>query len=233
MIVPGNAFEVGTVVVLLLPGLIYAVVRRRLRGYQHDDLSLDARIAQALVVSVILGAMYATLAWRWFNSLVSIDGSEVRVLNPPLIGASILTAFVAVPAVLAFILNAPLKVTWRRKGGNGPLFKIHRTIRSSEVPTAWDHAATRPDHRMIRVKRADGSWVGGFFGPDSFVSTYPQPRDMYLSTQYNMSAEGEFLGPAPESEGIWLRIRDEDVVEFVTAVYKDSDQEAAPLDSAR
>jgi Family of unknown function (DUF6338) len=46
--IPDSAFEVLAFVALVVPGLIYAATRSRLRGYLDGDRSVASRIVQAL-----------------------------------------------------------------------------------------------------------------------------------------------------------------------------------------
>lgn len=219
MPLPTSAFELGVVVLLILPGLVFAVVRRHLRGLQYDDLAIDTRIAQAIVVSALLNMIYLMTAWQDLSSLFSVAVSPMRVQNPARLGLVVLVGYVLLPALVAYAIYSP----WRFRRSNdeefGLFFRLERTIRASSTPTAWDKAASSPSHRLVRVRRGDGTWIGGVWGEGSFVSTYPQPRDLYLSLQCHMQEDGTFGEAIPDSEGVWLRITDADVVEFVTAVY--------------
>lgn len=223
---PTTAFQVAAVIVLLLPGLVYALVRRHRKGFRPDDLTIDSRIAQALVVSVLLNALYLTFGWSLLDGMVDLNHDPPLILDPWRLGAVVFVGCAVIPAVLAWLLNLPWRARRRREGDQGwnriP-WKFERTIRSSSVPTAWDEAASKPHHRMVRVQFPDGRWIGGFYGPGSFVSTFPQPRDLYISHQYAMSEEGEFLNPIPRTGGVWLRISDEHIVEFLWPNYSDSD----------
>lgn len=233
-----TAFEVAAVIVLLLPGLVYAVVRRRMKGFLPDDLAFDSRIAQALVVSALLDAVYLAFGWEWIKSILSVIKGVPVVHNPVGLGWAVFLGCGLIPAGLAIVLNLPYRIRRRREGDAGWArrpWRFERTIRSSDVPTAWDEAAARPNNRMVRVLFPDGRWVGGFYGGGSFVSTFPQPRDIYISNQYEMEqATGKFGPPIEESAGVWLRISDEHVVEFLKPVWTDEEiEEIEEMDSKK
>jgi hypothetical protein len=206
---------------------VYAVVRRKRKGFGPDDLTIDTRIAQALLISVLLSSAYVALGWAWLDGLAIIDGETVTIVNPLGLGLTVLVACALVPAGLAWLLNLPYEIRRWREGDTGWKllwrWKLERTIRASSIPTAWDAAASRPHHRMVRVQFPDGRWIGGFYGPGSFVSTFPQPRDIYISHQYEMSEDGQFLSPLERTGGVWLRIRDEHIVEFLWPNYTPED----------
>jgi hypothetical protein len=232
--VPTTVFQVAAVIVFLLPGLVYAVVRRARKGFRPDDLALDSRIAQALVISVLLDATYVTVAagvslvWNWslFDTMFRLTADGVEVVGIGWVALTVIACCGLIPAALAFFIHLPYRARWKHSGEKGFPLKFDRTIRYSDVPTAWDRATSDPAYRMIRVLFPDGRWVGGFYGPGSYVSTFPQPRDLFISHQYFMTKRGQFRGPMPLTNGVWLRISDDHVVEFLEPSYTAAEQAA-------
>lgn len=206
---PTTAFGVVAVVTLLVPGLVHELVRRELRGFRYDDLTIDARVAQALVVSVVLDAAYLTVAGPHVHDVLSFTGDTVVMKQPVLLGVSTLIGALGVPALLAAVRYSPYRLRPRTlaPAAGSPFrrlrasiarkFPLHfeRKIFYAGVPTAWDWGATSPAARMVRVRLPDGRYVGGLFGPGSYVSTYPEPRDLYISHQYHFEEDGSFGAP--------------------------------------
>jgi hypothetical protein len=83
------------------------------------------------------------------------------------------------------------------------------------TPTAWDHAAPSRGGRFVRIRIGPGRWVGGWFGNDSYVSTYPEPPDIFLESQWAVDTEGQIGERVAKTAGVWLRLRDGDIVEWV------------------
>lgn len=234
---PTTAFEVVAVITLLVPGLVYELVRRGLRGFRFDDLTIDARVAQALVVSVVLDAVYLTVLGPHVHVVLSFSGDNVVVEHPATLGVAVLIGALAVPAMLASVRYSPYRLRSRPATSAGPNlrrrlhasvlrrfpFQLERKVFYTGVPTAWDWGATNPAQRMVRVRLPDGRYVGGLFGPGSYVSTYPEPRDLYLSHQYHFEEDGSFGAPAPNAAGLWLRISDDHIVEFFLPSYTDDE----------
>lgn len=227
---PTTAFGVAAIIVLLVPGLAYSLVRRALKGFQYDDLTIDARVAQALVVSILLDAVYLLFASPWMGELIEVKADQVFIKSPFWVGIAVVFGAFIVPWLLAFLFNCPYRVRrqdqkkppanesrlhkiGRALGGKFP-FRVERTSYYASVPTAWDWVATQPQGRMIRVTLPDGRRVGGFYGPGSYASTYPEPRDIFISHQYQMDSDGSLSEPAEGAAGMWLRISDEHIVEF-------------------
>lgn len=240
---PATTFGIGAIIVLLVPGLVYGLVRRALKGFRYDDLSIDARIAQALVVSIILGAVYFSAGSAWVGTMVTVEGGgDVVVENPVELGVAVLAGVIAIPALLSAILYSPYRLRLRNAKPQKPPkparpsrrrfpLKVERTVYFDSVPTAWDWAATKPGTRMVRVLLPDGRYVGGLFGPGSYVSTYPEPRDIYISNQYHMNSDGSFGGPAELAAGVWLRIGDGNIVEFFEPSY--TQEEVKEIENGR
>jgi hypothetical protein len=223
---PTSAFEIVAIIVLLLPGLVFAVVRRTLRGFQYDDLAIDSRIAQALVISVLLDAVYLVTSAPLIAGMVDLSQDPPRILDPVGLGLTVLVACVGIPGALAALIYMPFRPRFRLEGETGFVIRGRRTIRADSVPTAWDKAASVPDNRLVRVQRPGIGWIGGLYAENSYVSTYPQPRDIYISVQMEVSPEGVFGEAVADTDGVWLRINDDDIVEFVKPVYTPDELEA-------
>lgn len=86
-------------------------------------------------------------------------------------------------------------------------------------PTAssWDYVFGLRREAWIRVRRADGSMVGGFFGPESFASSFAEKRDVYIEQAWALGPTGEFTRAVDDSAGVMLELVDGDVIEFYNA----------------
>lgn len=59
------------------------------------------------------------------------------------------------------------------------------------------------------------TWVGGFYGADSFSTAYPEPAEIYLQSSWSMGQDGRFLARVSHTSGILIRGSDVDIIEFV------------------
>lgn len=126
-------------------------------------------------------------------------------------------AFLA-PAVLAVTLHA---VTVFRGGHRGHEF-LQNFITYSPVPTAWDFAAANRRPCFIRILTADNTWIGGYAGQASFVSGFPQPRDVYVEIAYQMDVDGAFIAPVEGSAGMWISCSDAKLLQLVEVPSSDT-----------
>jgi hypothetical protein len=83
------------------------------------------------------------------------------------------------------------------------------------TPRAWDYAFREIEPTYVRVLTTDGTWLGGWFGENSFVSSYPEPREMFIQTAHLMDADGSFGAEQVGTNGMYVRCDDIRAVEFV------------------
>jgi hypothetical protein len=67
---------------------------------------------------------------------------------------------------------------------------------------------------FVRVLTTDGLWLGGWFGEASYVSTFPEPREMFIEVAHEIDSAGRIGRPQEESAGMYLRCDDIRAVEM-------------------
>lgn len=213
MTVPANAYGVAVLLVLVLPGVVWTSVRTAVRGRLPHDRDVTARVLQALAISAVLDTVYVVV----FGSAL-VDGLRAGVrgqsAHPRLGAAGLLLLAVVVPAALAYLAHG--RPTWRAV--KTPVGVVRLPLSASgydTAPTAWDKKAPGLGGHWIRIRVADRTWVGGWFGNDSYVSTYPEPRDLYVEEQHHVDSSGVIGPPVEGSAGFWLALKEGDTVEWV------------------
>jgi hypothetical protein len=197
----------------VLPGTVYQFFRARLRGPRPDDSSATNRVLRALAVSAALATIYAYAFGRpILEQLRDVQGADAdKALRSvrPLAAWALLLLFV-VPGSLAALTLVQSKV---------PRPKWLRAFRLSYDPTprAWDFAFNGISPTYVRILTADNRYIGGWYGTDSFVSSYPEPREMFLEISHQMSTDGEFGPEVAGSAGVYVRCDDVRLIEFVDA----------------
>lgn len=72
-------------------------------------------------------------------------------------------------------------------------------------PRAWDELFSRREAAYLIATLKNGDRVGGYFGPRSFASSYPNPEDLYLEVVVPLDDDGNFAGSSDEhSAGVWI-----------------------------
>lgn len=197
--------QIVLLVFFVLPGITYQFVRERLRGPAPGEQELGERVLRAVTASIALDALYLIIAGPL---IVSYFGPQGKVLFAgflarPRQGAALaLVMFVVIPAAAA-ALGA-----WLRQRRSASRF--------TPIPTAWDGVFSTMGPCFVRARLKSGAWVGGWYGTgNSQVSAFPNPADLYLESAYLMNADGSFGTRVPDSGGLYLRMDDAELVEFV------------------
>jgi hypothetical protein len=55
------------------------------------------------------------------------------------------------------------------------------------------------------IHLTDGSVVGGYWGEQSYASSYPEQGDLYLSAVYKVDDSGQFEAPLEDTDGLLIR----------------------------
>jgi len=227
MDIPTDGFAVASLIVLALPGLIYSAVRRWLRGEGPEDRDWSLTFMRGVFLAVVLSAAYLLVfGGQIFDGLALDSGSgTITIASPRRVGLGVLVLYVLVPIGVSLIAQGRY-LTWKPwvdRGGWRWIGHPASRVGFNPTPTAWDHAIQLDAHQAvwIRVRRADGTWLGGWFTGGSFATAYPEPRSIYIDQQWSVLENGDFGKEMPNA-GIWVNIADGDVV-FWTRPEKESE----------
>ncbi len=83
------------------------------------------------------------------------------------------------------------------------------------APEAWDDRFIRVCPCWVRIRLKDTRCVGGYYGAASAVSSNPDKRDIFIEYAFEMSENGLFVRPVPETDGLWIRGEDIQMIEFL------------------
>ncbi|HEX8232366.1 MAG TPA: DUF6338 family protein [Caulobacteraceae bacterium] len=188
--------EAKSFIALLAPGMIILWVRARFLGHSTST-ALSERILAYLAIS----AAYFGVV----SPIIGYAGTALPITRWALNALE----YGLVPVTIGLMLAVANQ--WelgRRLANRIGLNPIHG------IPTAWDwsfHQASSGAWLLITLK--DGSEVAGLYGEQSFASTSPAERDIYLERVY-ARVDGGAWEPLPEDRGILLRGEEIRFVEF-------------------
>lgn len=207
---PADVQQLLILILFVVPGVVFQATRSRLRGPTPDDLDASGRVLRALGTSAALAVVYVLI----FGDLLTAraTGTRLGFGQSPRDEAlwAVLLIFV-IPATLALLQQIGVVVSRGYRGKS-----IWPNLwRYDVTPTAWDKASVDRPTCFIRVLTADGRWIGGFAGPESFISGYPQPRDIFLDEAWSMDSKGELKERVTGTIGMWLRCDDARLVQFL------------------
>ena len=198
--VPQTAFQIGVMLLLVVPGFVYTGTRRYFRGgATADEKDFSVRLVHGIAASVMLNCLYLVTVGPWLAEIVRTDsgnGLSAVVARPQLVGAVLILLAVIVPVALAAV------VTWVR--GRDKIAEKLDQLPFSPTPSAWDRIAPKRVDCFVRVRTADGHWVGGYVTEDAYFSTYPEPRDLFIPEQWEMDKDGRFVSQMMDSLGVFV-----------------------------
>lgn len=207
MDVPGTVSQLLLTLAFVVPGFVYQAARSRLRGPTPDDASTSTRVLQALAVSAALDAIYMVVLGPTLVDLADAGDGTPGVggvtERPRLAGLVAFVLLFAVPVTLAALDYLRLQRGWTMRLAYDP------------TPRAWDFAFRDISPTYVRILTTDGTWLGGWYGENSFVSSYPEPREVFIETAHLMEPDGKFGGEQPGSNGLYVRCDDIRAVELV------------------
>lgn len=229
MEIPSGSFAVAALVVFAIPGLIYAAIRRRFLGEDASDRDPALSIARGIVFATLLTTVYLLIFGdRLFAGLAYAPGDDgISVTNARGVAATVLVLYFLVPAAIATALRWR-EIRWRRP--KSPALRWMRIPRTrygyKSVATAWDHAIRDNKDAWVKIRRADGHWVGGWVTQGSASTPFPESPSIYIDHQFTMSSEGKFVSPIDDT-GVWVLLSDTDVVSW-TRPHKDEQRRTGP-----
>ena len=115
---------------------------------------------------------------------------------------------VALPALLGFLLGvvSQKELIYRALRWIG-LNPIHRIL------TAWDWKFSDMSGEWVLVTLKDGTRIGGLCGRDSFISSNPDERDLYIESTDPVDGGGRH-STSDERRGVWIAGGEISTIEF-------------------
>ena len=90
-------------------------------------------------------------------------------------------------------------------------------------PKAWDYFFSKGSACWVVITLKSGRVIGGFYGTESFASSFPNEEDLYLELLCDMTPEGRLNGIAPLTLGGMIRMEEVELLEFFKYVPQESE----------
>lgn len=216
MAIPSSVTQLLVTLVLVVPGFVYQAVRIRIVGRRPGDTDLPTRVMRAIVISTLFALCYLVILGPEITTAAQAQAQLAE--HPRRFALLGLVAAFVLPTISAVLLNRnqiDLKLTIP--------FVLHpiKTLRAEEWtrydprPSAWDVAFEGAAVGFVRVRMSDGTWVAGYYGPNSYASSHPDPRNLYLEMAYEVDNKGEIGKPITGTAGVVIDCTDAVVVELL------------------
>jgi hypothetical protein len=169
-------------------------------------VTLADRMMRFLAASIVVHLLFGWLEYLAWRSALRHDGT-LDVAQFALLWASALIV-IGFPTAVGWALGT-LYATRNARGTHNRLRRLLRldgddgapreahllevALGHAPAPRAWDHLFGSSPSALIRMQLQSGGWVGGFFGSESYASSYPETSgDIYLEQSVQVEADGSF-----------------------------------------
>lgn len=213
MSIPNSVTQILVTLVLVVPGFVFQSVRIRLRGRTPGDTEVATRILSAIVVSTIFALIYILVLG---SSLVEPNELQGDALRHPRGYALLGLGAAFVVPVLAAYLFAGIASSQRWESLRQRLLS-DRCTRIDPRPSAWDAAFGDIGECFVRVRTRDKIWYAGWFGGDSYASSWPDPQTLFVEVAYKIDENGKIGNPVESSNGAFIDCTDADYIEFLAS----------------
>ncbi len=183
-----------SIIGLLVPGMIILFVRSQ---FVPGRLNTPHPILSYLAVS----SVYYALVLLVINPVPYFQGPDQG--NP---WVWLLLVFLF-PGISGLLLGLNIQGDWTRRFIRGlGLNPVH------VIPSAWDWKFGNMEEQWVLVTLKDGTQVAGFCGENSFASSDPAERDIYIQWMYEIDEDGNWF--FEEEKGILISAGEIETVKF-------------------
>lgn len=214
-LLPESWVQVTVILGVVVPGFVYQTSRRSVGGPHPDERELGVRVLRAMATSAVFAAIYAIIIGSAIDSYVH---EPTKVLaDVRWVGLALLILVVGVPWLSARTVFYVRTAPWFQNATGWLADRLRLRRPWNPTPSAWDFAFAQAEPGWVRVRLADGSWVGGWFAANSFASSFPEPQELYIEVGYVMSEDGTFTKDISAPGGMIVRCQESVIVDFIPA----------------
>lgn len=179
--------------VMIVPGLISMHVYRLL--FAAREIDWKNGLVQALFYSSLNTVACLPI-------LVPIHQDNFLKNHPNWYLAILMMVLLVIPVAWPFLYRRLLGWRWLASKIQLP------------YPTAWDYFFDRRIPVFVLVQLRNGSKIGGYYGLQSYATSFPTEGDIYLEIVYSVDENGKFIKPTEASDGAIIRKDQYELIEF-------------------
>ena len=220
---PETWAQATVILALVVPGFIYRASRQSITGPDPEEREFGARILRSIAATAVFAGIYTLCFGPFIRDYVLAPSkalSDIRVIGLLFIVFALLIPWLAARVRYYITTSAwyGWAIVWIRRR-----LKLRRGF--DPTPSAWDFAFGRSTASWVRVRYADGRWIGGWFGDQSYASSFPNPQEIYVQEGWVIDDEGKFTNILHAPGGMIIRCANAVSVDF-TPVKSDTGREA-------
>ncbi len=81
-------------------------------------------------------------------------------------------------------------------------------------PSAWDYFFDKREAVFVLVQLKNGKKLGGYYGVNSYATSFPREGDLYIEGVIQVNENGEFQEPVSHTAGSLIRKDEYEILEF-------------------
>lgn len=159
------------ILTFVVPGFVAMKVYSLLNPVKRLDWSAAA------VEVVSYGSIHLAIWWPVIAEPVR-DGANL--FDSPWFAAAGAGILIFSPALLAVLAS------WLRRT------EMVRRWLTHPLPSAWDYCFEKQRSCWILFTLKNGTRFGGYFGRNSFASSYPEPPDIFVEDLWRVASKADF-----------------------------------------
>lgn len=169
---------------LVLPGLISMQVYRMVMPAYR--IQWGTALLEGLFYSAINFALFSPLIYLLYGGILS----DVRAVWYVLLWIAVL---------LVGPLLWPLLIRW--------IVRNTKLVRHLQLPypSAWDYYFDKRHPAFALVHLKNGKMIGGYYGNESYATSFPNNGDIYLEAVYKVGEDGTFGAAVDDTDGVIIR----------------------------
>jgi Family of unknown function (DUF6338) len=196
--VPTSLNQVLILLVFIIPGFVLVRVKRV--AYPSVSASTGDTVLESLAWSCFVHAFALPL---WYPGFVSGWWSS----HPVVFGLFAFTILLLFPGLLGG-LYVRLTKTGRLRG-------VRELMGFPQPdPTSWDYFFRKERAYWVWLTFKSGKVMAGLFGPNSFASSFPHKRDLYIEKLLRLDDEGKVVELIQNSAGALVTMDDLERIQF-------------------
>jgi len=177
----------------ILPGLISIHIYRLL--LPAKDIDWKNVTVQALFYSCLNFVVCLPI-------LVPIHRGDFPAAHPYIYVSLFMVVLLVSPVFLPFVLVK--------------LFRWERLMNRLQLPypTAWDYFFDLRKVVFVLIHLKNGRMIGGYYGPNSYATSFPREGDIYLEAVFHIDKNGRYVDMVKNTAGLLIRHTEYDYIEF-------------------
>lgn len=195
---PTSFSEILVLVLFIIPGFVLMRVKRL--AYPTAESSTAGTVLDSLALSCVIYALASPLIYlgylhRWY------------VTKPRLSAAIALLVLLILPATLG------AAYVWFTKTGRMRWLGVLLGFPHPD-PTAWDYHFRKGRAYWVWLTFRNGKVMAGLFGQNSFASSFPQQRDLYIEKLLRLDEHGHVVELIEQSAGALVMMDEVERIQF-------------------